>query len=124
MNNSTNRCKHDRLLLHYQSKMKSMIELRLNQQEYILVKDSNQHFDAYVDQVEEQNDCLLRKNKQTKREKLKVINTYDQLIEFLFSIFYDRINRIEIILNVQFQHHHVHLISNHKLHRVFHTHLQ
>ncbi len=71
MNNSTNRCKHDRLLLHYQSKMKSMIELRLNQQEYILVKDSNQHFDAYVDQVEEQNDCLLRKKQTNEKRKIE-----------------------------------------------------
>ncbi len=57
--NYTDRYKHDRLLLHYQSKMKSMIKSRLNQREYNLVKDNNPHFDAYIDQVEERNDYLF-----------------------------------------------------------------
>lgn len=50
--------------------------------------------------------------------------SYDHLIEFLDTMFYDRKDRIVIISNVLIRHHHVHQVSNHRLNLVFHMHLK
>ena len=42
----------------------------------------------------------------------QIVHSYDHLVESLYSMFYDRTDRIVIISIVLIRHHHVHPISN------------